>query len=137
MESFKREMSLAMSLFHPNVVRTYGLTKMGCFKGILMEWADQDSLRSKLDHLSVTEKITVALGISNGLAYLHSKTVLCRDLTPQKVLLFGPDPTAKITAVNTSTIFQAWNCIYSAPELFESVAHSVKSADIYSLVSIL
>ena len=146
MKSLKLETSLAISFFHPNVVRIYGQLKMdNGFLGIVMEWADQGSLADKLRTLSFDQKVKTALGICDGLSYLHSKKVAHRDLKPDNVLLFGTDPLAKISDFGTSKVIQtmitntsmAGTPKYSAPELMETGVKCGKTADIFSLAIIL
>jgi len=146
MRSLKLETSLAISFFHPNVVRIYGQLAMDSgLIGIVMEWADQGSLADKFRTLSFGQKVKAALGICDGLSYLHSKKVAHRDLKPDNVLLFGTDPVAKISDFGTSKVIQtmitntsmAGTPKYSAPELMETGVKSGRTADIFSLAIIL
>ena len=107
MKSLKLETSLAISLFHPNIVRIFGCLKMdNGFLGIVMEWANQGSLKDKIPSLSYSQKVGVALCICDGVSYLHSKKIAHRDLKPDNVLLFGSEPVAKISDFGTSKVWR-------------------------------
>jgi len=146
MKLLKLETSLAISLFHPNVVKTFGQLQMdNGFHGIVMEWADSGSLRAEMKNLSSAQKVRVSLCICDGLEYLHSKKVVHRDLKPDNILLFGTEPMAKISDFGTSKVIQtmitntsmAGTPKYSAPELLDTGVRCGKSADVFSLVLIL
>ena len=88
MKSLKLETSLAISLFHPNIVRIFGTLQMeNGFLGIVMEWADQGSLGDKMKSLTFSQKVRVSLDICDGVAYLHSQKIAHRDLKPDNLLL--------------------------------------------------
>ena len=146
MKALKLETSLAISLLHPNVVRIFGQLQMDDgFLGIVMEWADQGSLRDKMKNLSYAQKVNASLCMCDGLSYLHFKKVAHRDLKPDNILLFGPEPVAKIADFGTSKVIQtmitnttqAGTPKYTAPELMDTGKKCGKSADVFSLAVIL
>jgi serine/threonine protein kinase len=121
----QREAALCFQVQHPNIVALLGLTRLeNNFMGIVMEWADQGSLRGSMEKMSVVEKIKVSLCICQGLDYMHSIRIAHRDLKPENVLLFGNKSTAKISDFGTSkaiqTVIVGTNNVgtlkYSAPE---------------------
>jgi serine/threonine protein kinase len=121
----QREAALCFQVQHPNIVALMGLTRLeNNFMGIVMEWADQGSLRGSMGKMSTAEKIKVSLCICKGLAYMHSNRIAHRDLKPENVLLFGNKSTAKISDFGTSkaiqTVIVGTNNVgtlkYSAPE---------------------
>jgi serine/threonine protein kinase len=146
LKQLKLETSLAISFFHPNMVRFYGSTLLeGGYHGIVMELADQGSLRDKGKTLTLDQKVRVGLCICDGLTYLHAKQVAHRDLKPDNILLFGSDPVAKITDFGTSKVIQtlitntsmAGTPKYSAPELLDVGISYGSSVDIFSLAMVL
>lgn len=145
MKSLKLETSLAISLFHPNIVRIFGTLQMeNGLMGIVMEWADQGSLGDKMKRLTFTQKVRVSLDICDGVAYLHAQKIAHRDLKPDNVLLFGAEPKAKISDFGTSKVIQtmitntsmAGTPKYSAPELMEEGLQFGRSVDVFSLAII-
>lgn len=145
MKSLKLETSLAISLFHPNIVRIFGTLQMeNGLMGIVMEWADQGSLGDKMKKLTFTQKVRVSLDICDGVAYLHAQKIAHRDLKPDNVLLFGAEPKAKISDFGTSKVIQtmitntsmAGTPKYSAPELMEEGLQFGRSVDVFSLAII-
>ena len=97
------------------------------------------------------EQIIITMGISSGLAYLHSRQLLHRDLTTNNVMLTDVHGThAKITDVGCSRLLHGKEAMemtavpgnqrYMAPETFkhEAAQHGVPAiygfpADIFSL----
>ncbi len=145
MKSLKLETSLAISLFHPNIVRIFGTLQMeNGFMGIVMEWADQGSLGGKMKSLTFSQKVRVSLDICDGVAYLHAQKIAHRDLKPDNILLFGTEPKAKISDFGTSKVIQtmitntsmAGTPKYAAPELMEQGLQFGRSVDVFSLAII-
>jgi serine/threonine protein kinase len=121
----QREAALCFQVQHPNIVALLGLTRLkNNFMGIVMEWADQGSLREHMAKMNPAEKIKVSLCICEGLDYMHSIQIAHRDLKPENVLLFGDKTIAKISDFGTSKVIQTiivgTNMVgtpkYSAPE---------------------
>ena len=127
-QAVKCEADLTFRLSHPNVIKLFGIT---CVKGkklgIVMAEAEHGSLSTwigKIDHRQLTK---IALGVIDGLIYVHSQKVIHRDIKPQNILMFGPkdDMIPKIadfgvskvieTAVRTHT--RVGQDLYMAPEV--------------------
>ena len=126
LDDIKLEAALCFKLRHPNIVAMFGLTQLrNNYMGIVMEWADQGSLRVNMEKMNKEEKIKVSLCIFEGLDYMHSTRIAHRDLKPENVLLFGDKSKAKISDFGTSKVIQTMvtntrevgTPKYSAPEL--------------------
>jgi serine/threonine protein kinase len=121
----QREAAMCFQIQHPNIVALLGLAKLeNNYMGLVMEWADQGSLRENMKDMNEDEKIKVSLCICEGLDYMHSFQIAHRDLKPENILLFGDRTLAKISDFGTSTAIQTMivgtNLVgtpkYSAPE---------------------
>jgi serine/threonine protein kinase len=119
-----------------------------------MELADQGPLGRHIGprvpawlQLSKKQKYAIALGIIQGLKYLHSSHIVHRDLKPDNILLFGSQLIPKIADFGLAKIVEktmatmrtvAGTPIYQAPETFETDDRGYTSqSDIYSVSLIL
>lgn len=140
-----REVQILSQLHHKNVVALRGAClNPPCFA---MEFMMQGSLESFLEKgkLSPDKQKQIALDIARGLAYLHSRDILHRDLKSANILVdekgqaklsdFG---LSKIKAQNVKTRNRAsLGIAWQAPECFAmGVPYSTKS-DVYSFGMIL
>jgi len=140
------EANLAIGLHHPNIIRLFGTTRMsGNRFGIVMEKADCGSLERYLLSLDPQTAARIALGLIDGLDYVHAKKVAHRDLKPQNILLSGPQLTPKIADFGVSKVIQTMitnsamvgTPKYAAPELLQPGLKYGCTADIFSLAVIL
>ena len=139
----KCEAKLTLRLRHPNVIRLFGITHVKNTKhGIVMEEAKHGSLDiwiGKIDHGKLTE---IALGIVDGLIYVHSQHVIHRDIKPQNILMFGPEGdmipkiadfgVSKVIETTIKTRTKVGHEIYMAPEVKMFAPYGLP-ADIFSL----
>ena len=96
LEALLQEFELTMRLHHPNVLLTMGIahSSENGKTGILMELMPA-SLLDVLHHHRKREQLAtweaslvfIALDVAKGMAYLHAKDVVHRDLKPGNVLL--------------------------------------------------
>jgi len=92
-ESFRKEIEIISLLSHPNIVKCLG----GCSQPpnlcIVTEYCNggslYDLLHVKKDKLSPQQQIEFALGIAEGMEYLHSRKpmIIHRDLKSQNILV--------------------------------------------------
>ena len=144
-EAVKREANITLRLNHPNVIKLFGITypkrrQLGRQLGIVMEKAEHGSLNKwigKVDHVKLTN---IAVGIIDGLQYIHSQHVIHRDIKPNNILMCGPkdDMIPKITdfGVWATTQVGEGGDLYVAPEARMTFKYE-SPADVYSLAMML
>jgi serine/threonine protein kinase/Flp pilus assembly protein TadD len=95
---FKRELLLARTVTHPNVVRIHDLGDLEGVKYITMTYVDGEDLLTLLRRegkLSIPRAIAIARQIISGLKAAHDAGVVHRDLKPANIML-DKDGTALI-----------------------------------------
>jgi len=130
-------------LRHSNVVRIIGVACVDkTHVGIVMEKAEHGSLDKWIGHIDDDTRLTkLALGIVEGLVYLHCNRVMHRDIKPDNILVCGPRNrmypkignfiSSKVLIVNEPQTEIGSN-IYIAPEI-ASFCHYGFPADVFSL----
>jgi len=115
---------------HPNVLP---LIDADIYDGqvvILSEYIEDGSLADKLrahGRLPVEQTVRIAVGVLNGLEFLHSKSIIHRDIKPANILMQGDTPRladfgisrAMETTTVSSTVIGTHS--YMSPESFEGV----------------
>jgi len=146
-QAFKSEANLTLRMKHTNVIKLFGIT---CVKetklGLVMEKALHGSLEKWIEEVDYEETRQMALGIIDGLKYVHSQHVIHRDIKPQNILMFGEkgDMVPKIADFGVSKTIQTNKMthtrvgtdFYFAPEIHQHLHYSFP-ADIYSLAVML
>ncbi|GET87596.1 protein kinase, putative [Leishmania tarentolae] len=140
-----QEYTVLTELSHPNIVRVVAFMVMKETARIYMEWMPSGSLQDVLRHLprGVLRESVVrryARDVVSGLAYLHSRGVIHRDVKPANMLL-SSDGTVKLTDFGTSLVLSdnnrtlksdalAGTAAYMAPECVQGTYSS--ASDIWS-----
>ncbi len=143
-ERFHREAKAAARLAHPNIVNIYDVGADGDDHYIVMEYVRGSSLKNKIREegsLKISEAVSIAKDIANGLAHAHANNLVHCDIKPHNILMTS-DGRAKIAdfgiarAVTESTMTYSGNVVgsvhYLSPEQAEGGAITPKS-DVYSL----
>jgi predicted Ser/Thr protein kinase len=143
-DEFQREVKVMVQLNHPHIIHLYGVCTDQIPPCMVMEYMPRGSLYhvlgSKLP-LDAKQRQQIALDIARGLAFLHSKNILHRDLKSLNVLLdkdfhaklcdFGLSK-IKLESSSTSSRHQKVGTTrWMAPEIFDEQPYTAK-ADIYS-----
>ena len=125
---------------HPNVLP---LIDADIYDGqvvILSEYIEDGSLADKLrahGKLPIEQTVRIAVGVLNGLGYLHSKNIIHRDIKPANILMQGETPrladfgisrAMEATAVSSTVI---GTHSYMSPESFAGVRNI--QTDIWSV----
>ena len=94
---FKREAQALASLNHPNIAAIYGLQQSERGQALVLELVDGPTLahRIAVAPIPVSEALTIAKQIADGLEAAHERGIVHRDLKPANIKL-RPDGTVKI-----------------------------------------
>lgn len=111
-ENFIRECCHCSKFNHPNIVKFIGIIQppRQLLPVMIIELMDQSLTNyAKKQDLSFKTKISILLDVANGLSYLHSYSVIHRDLSPNNVLLKVEPlyPVAKIADLGVAKILSA------------------------------
>ena len=117
-EMFIREFQILQSLQHENIVQYYGyhirrehrspVLIMECLETNLHNFLLSDSHKD----LPLARKVDLLRGIAQGLNYLHSMSIIHRDLTASNVLL-DSKVVPKITDFGNSCVIRIDSTLYS------------------------
>eukprot|EP00546_Thalassionema_frauenfeldii_P016151 CAMPEP_0178901634 /NCGR_PEP_ID=MMETSP0786-20121207/4144_1 /TAXON_ID=186022 /ORGANISM="Thalassionema frauenfeldii, Strain CCMP 1798" /LENGTH=815 /DNA_ID=CAMNT_0020572783 /DNA_START=823 /DNA_END=3268 /DNA_ORIENTATION=- len=136
-DELRREADIAAMLKHPNVCDLVGVAADAeCFC-LAYEFCEGGSLLSLLSDTSrYYEYLPIALDIANGMAYLHSRSVIHRDLKPSNVLLMlgrakVSDFGMSIADCGQELTAETGTYRYMAPEVIRHESYS-SNADVYS-----
>ncbi|HQT97651.1 MAG: hypothetical protein B7Z62_04575 [Deltaproteobacteria bacterium 37-65-8] len=109
-ELFAREARLAASLSHPNLVQVFDFGREGDAHFLAMEYVEgwnlsQAAEQARQLHVPIPPGVWRHWvdGIGSGLAYLHEKGVVHRDVSPSNVLV-GRNGAVKITDFGISRV---------------------------------
>ncbi len=145
-DRFLQEYETIAELDHPNIVKIYDLGVSDDHAHIAMEYLDGGDLRVKIDNgVSQSEAVDYLRQIASGLAAVHKKNVLHRDLKPGNIMLrsdgsialidFGLAKRAKLESAITDKGEIFGTPYYMSPEQGHGSPVSERS-DIYSLGAI-
>jgi len=87
----EREMSLLKTMRHPNIVQFMGMSKTDEDVYIITEYVNggdlYDKLRDKNVEMSWKLRVSLAIETCRAIAYLHSRSVVHRDIKSQNLLV--------------------------------------------------
>lgn len=144
-EEFNREALMMSQLHHPNIIHFYGYCSIP--KCLVMEYMPKgslfDVLQDKKQALDWGVRMRIAIDMVSGLAFLHSKGILHRDIKSLNVLLdehdkakltdFGLSRVKNATKSRTASHKMIGTLPWMAPELFKQRSTYTQKSDIYSL----
>ena len=89
-ERFRRELSLAQAVTHPNVCRVHDLGEVEGALYISMEFVEGqtlDDLIQSMGHLSAKQTVALGRQICAGLQAIHERGIVHRDLKPGNIMV--------------------------------------------------
>ena len=148
---FIQEARIAATLEHPNVLTVYGLRIENQRIYMILEYLSGGSLKdmvAKQGKLPPGDVIKLMNGICEGLAKLHKKDIVHRDIKADNILLTS-DGRPKITDFGIAHVpqasggmgltqagFQPSTVIFSSPEQFRGEPLDIRS-DVYQVGELL
>ena len=129
---------------HPNVLPIIDADEYDGQIVIVSEYAPDGSLEELLQKenlLPVKKAVELAMGILNGLEFLHSRKIIHRDIKPANILLQGEIPRltdfgiSRIMKTTSVTMDMSGTPSYMSPEAFD--AKRTIQTDIWSVGVIL
>lgn len=128
------ELRVLVRIEHPNVVKFHGTatdfnvatTGRQPYVGLVFEFCGRGSLHKALfegqRRLSSGQKLTICAQMSKGLAYLHSKRIIHRDLNTRNILLSN-DLTAKIADFGCARVMSSTSKVLKTTTISGSPAY--------------
>ncbi|MGA9994367.1 MAG: protein kinase, partial [Pyrinomonadaceae bacterium] len=94
---FEREACAASALSHPNIITIYEIGHEGDAHFMAMEYVQGETLRQriKLERMSVTDALNVAVQIAEALVSAHAAGIVHRDIKPENIMI-RPDGYVKV-----------------------------------------
>jgi tRNA A-37 threonylcarbamoyl transferase component Bud32 len=148
---FQQEGAVLRTMNHPNIVRIYDSFVDEHVSCIVMELLEGESLARTVAErpLDLDRAKTIALQVSDALAYAHSQSIVHRDVKPDNIIVLENDQIkvtdfgiARILSVGTltgtvaTTGMRMGTPLYMAPEQIEGKKVDARS-DVYGLGAVL
>lgn len=134
----KQEARIAVQIRHPNTCQLKGVVADAEFFGLAYECCEGGPLSSLIsDKKKRYNAISIAKDIVNGMAHLHSRRIIHRNLKPSNILLTS-DNRAKVAEFDMSVVDAGQQLTaeigtyrYMAPEVIRHEPYTF-TADVYS-----
>ena len=145
---FKREISTASRLRHPNIVTVFDVGVHDGAHFFTMEYIEGPSLLDLVGRIPMKRAIDIAIEVADALDHAHEGGVLHRDLKPANIILengktpkvvdFGLAKDTTEDALTTRSGMAIGTPAYMSPEAVQGRIRAItKRSDVYSLGVIL
>lgn len=87
---FLTEGRILGSLMHPNLATIFDMDREGGLPYLVIAYVEGESLASVIEReapLTLTAGLPIALQLCRGLAYMHERSIVHRDIKPQNILI--------------------------------------------------
>jgi TolB-like protein/tRNA A-37 threonylcarbamoyl transferase component Bud32 len=91
-DRFLREIRVAASLQHPNILGLYDSGEAGGLLYYVMPFVEGESLRDRLNReqqLPLSDALQITREAAEALQYAHERGIIHRDIKPENILLLG------------------------------------------------
>lgn len=149
-ERFAREVQLAATLDHPNIVGAFDSGEADGNLWFTMPFIDSESLRDRMTRagqLSLEEALAVFCAVADALGFAHARGVMRRDIKPDNILLAGGQTfvadfgIARALQSSGDTLTMTGMAVgtpaYMAPEQAAGERQLTERVDIYALGAVL
>jgi TolB-like protein/Flp pilus assembly protein TadD len=92
---FLREIEIAATLTHPNILPLYDSGEVDGQLYYVMPYVENGSLRQRLQRdgqLGIPEAVRITRDVADALAYAHDQGIIHRDVKPENILFEGEHP---------------------------------------------
>jgi serine/threonine protein kinase len=148
-DRFQREIAIAASLVHPNILPVYD---SGSVEGLLyyvMPYVEGESLRTRLERegrLRLDDVIRITRDVAAGLDHAHGHGIVHRDIKPENILMvsgravladFGLAMTASDPRRRTLSGHVVGTPAYMSPEQGAPGGQVDRRSDVYALACVV
>src|SRR5512134_3797015 len=91
-ERFQREIAVAATLNHPNILALHDSGDADGLLYYIMPYVEGESLRERLlreTQLPIPEAVSIARQVAAALGHAHARGIVHRDIKPANILLMG------------------------------------------------
>jgi TolB-like protein len=150
-ERFLREIQIAASLRHPNILPLYDSGEADGTLYYIMPYVEGESLRDRLTRegpLPLVDALRIAGDVAQALSYAHAHDVVHRDIKPENILLEGNRAVVADFGIAravtqaagdrlTETGIAVGTPVYMSPEQAGTASRIDGRSDIYSLACVV